>query len=167
MNPGGRHRRRFLQNTAALAGLALQPAQPPAANQELLIRRAYGRRSSFESSNARTMRPKAIRRCTSSWALSLPSSLHYVVSHGYEPPEIDPREHRLLIHGLVDSPPIFTMDELKRLPSVSQDPFHRVRWKHLVHASGRPRSRCNTRTGGRAAACGRVCSLALLLRRRA
>ena len=51
-----------------------------------------------------------------------PSSLHFVISHGYEPPDIDPREHRLLIHGMVDRPLIFTLEELKRLPSVSR--FH-------------------------------------------
>jgi len=30
--------------------------------------------------------------------------------------EIDPRKHRLMIHGLVDRPMVFTMDELKRFP---------------------------------------------------
>jgi sulfane dehydrogenase subunit SoxC len=35
-------------------------------------------------------------------------------------PVIDPAEHRLLIHGLVDRPLIFTMAELRRFPSVSR-----------------------------------------------
>jgi sulfane dehydrogenase subunit SoxC len=35
-------------------------------------------------------------------------------------PDIDPRKHRLLIHGLVERPVILTMDEIKRLPSVSR-----------------------------------------------
>jgi sulfane dehydrogenase subunit SoxC len=35
-------------------------------------------------------------------------------------PTIDPAEHRLLIHGMVDRPLIFTMDDLRRLPSVSR-----------------------------------------------
>ena len=34
-----------------------------------------------------------------------------------------PGEHRLLIHGMVDRPLIFTMEELKRLPSVSRIHF--------------------------------------------
>jgi sulfane dehydrogenase subunit SoxC len=51
-----------------------------------------------------------------------PASLHYIVSHGYEPPDIDPKEHRLLIHGMVDHPLIFSLDDLQRLPSVSR--FH-------------------------------------------
>jgi sulfane dehydrogenase subunit SoxC len=36
------------------------------------------------------------------------------------PPEIDPRSHTLMIHGLVDRPLTFTMDDLKRLPSVTR-----------------------------------------------
>ena len=31
-----------------------------------------------------------------------------------------PREHRLMIHGMVDRPLMFTMDELKRLPYVTR-----------------------------------------------
>jgi len=49
-----------------------------------------------------------------------PPALHFIVSHGYEPPDIDPQQHRLLIHGMVERPLIFTLDELKRLPSVSR-----------------------------------------------
>jgi len=53
-----------------------------------------------------------------------PASLHFVLSHGYDPPDIDPRQHRLMIHGMVDRPLIFTLEELERLPSVSR--FHFV-----------------------------------------
>ena len=35
-------------------------------------------------------------------------------------PDIDPRKHRLLIHGLVDRPVILTMEEIRRLPSTSR-----------------------------------------------
>jgi sulfane dehydrogenase subunit SoxC len=48
-----------------------------------------------------------------------PSALHYEV-HRSGVPDIDPRRHRLLIHGLVDRPVILTMDEIKRLPSISR-----------------------------------------------
>ena len=34
-------------------------------------------------------------------------------------PEIDPEQHRLLVHGLVQRPIILTMDDLMRFPSVS------------------------------------------------
>src|SRR6266542_154432 len=50
-----------------------------------------------------------------------PSSLHYVATtRGSFIPDIDPREHRLMIHGMVDRPLTFTMEELKRLPSVTR-----------------------------------------------
>ena len=49
-----------------------------------------------------------------------PAALHYVSSHGNGPPDIDPREHRLLINGMVERPLVFTMDELMRLPVVSR-----------------------------------------------
>jgi sulfane dehydrogenase subunit SoxC len=35
-------------------------------------------------------------------------------------PEIDPATHRLTIHGLVDRPLVFTVDEIRRMPSVSR-----------------------------------------------
>ena len=53
-----------------------------------------------------------------------PSSLFYVATHrGAFVPDIDPSEHRLMIHGMVDRPLTFTMDELKRLPYVSRVHF--------------------------------------------
>jgi sulfane dehydrogenase subunit SoxC len=50
-----------------------------------------------------------------------PSSLHYVATtRGSFVPDIDPKEHSLMIHGLVDRPLTFTMQDLKRLPSVTR-----------------------------------------------
>ncbi len=50
-----------------------------------------------------------------------PSSLHYVATtRGSFIPDIDPKEHRLMIHGMVDRPLTFTMEDLKRLPSVTR-----------------------------------------------
>jgi sulfane dehydrogenase subunit SoxC len=50
-----------------------------------------------------------------------PSSLHYVATtRGSFMPDIDPKEHTLMIHGLVDRPLTFTMEDLKRLPSVTR-----------------------------------------------
>jgi sulfane dehydrogenase subunit SoxC len=50
-----------------------------------------------------------------------PSALHYFgTTRGSFVPDIDPAEHRLLIHGMVDRELIFTMDELKRFPSVTR-----------------------------------------------
>ena len=47
-----------------------------------------------------------------------PSALHFTDEHG-EVPEVDPREHRLSIYGMVERPLTLTMEELMALPSVS------------------------------------------------
>ncbi len=50
-----------------------------------------------------------------------PSSLHYIATtRGSFLPDIDPKQHTLTIHGLVDRPLTLTMDELKRFPSVTR-----------------------------------------------
>ena len=63
-----------------------------------------------------------------------PSSLHYfATTRGAYLPDIDPREHRLMIHGLVDRPLTFTMEDLKRLPSVAR--------LHFIECAGNRSSR--------------------------
>jgi sulfane dehydrogenase subunit SoxC len=47
-----------------------------------------------------------------------PNALFYEIHFGGIP-AIDPSEHRLLVHGLVERPTLFTMDDLKRFPAVS------------------------------------------------
>jgi sulfane dehydrogenase subunit SoxC len=51
-----------------------------------------------------------------------PSGLHFERHHSGVP-EIDPSAHRLLIHGLVKRPLVFTMDSLLRYPMVSRIQF--------------------------------------------
>lgn len=48
-----------------------------------------------------------------------PSDLHYERHHAGVP-QIDPARHRLTIHGLVERPTVFTVDDLKRFASVSR-----------------------------------------------
>ena len=51
-----------------------------------------------------------------------PNGLHFERHHqGWH--DIDPAQHRLMIHGLVANPRVFTMDDLMRLPSVSRMHF--------------------------------------------
>jgi len=51
-----------------------------------------------------------------------PNGLHFVVSRtGF--PDIDPQKHRLVIHGLVRKPMVFTLDALARYPMVSETHF--------------------------------------------
>jgi sulfane dehydrogenase subunit SoxC len=47
-----------------------------------------------------------------------PNALFYEIHFGGIP-AIDPSEHRLLVHGLVERPTLFTMEDLKRFPAVS------------------------------------------------
>jgi sulfane dehydrogenase subunit SoxC len=135
------NRRGFLKGGATLAGLAAGGAKlgkgqtqetPPKKIDELI---AYGDRSRFVTS---TRKPVAERHSPDEFGLTFhvltplqdssgiitPSSLFYTATHrGAFVPDIDPREHRLMIHGMVDRPLVFTMDELKRLPYVSRIHF--------------------------------------------
>src|SRR4051812_28677017 len=135
------NRRRFLKGSAALAGLATggvrlakgQTQGTPAKKIDELI--AYGERSRFVTS---VRVPVAERHSPDEFGLTFhvltplqdsfgiitPSSLHYTATHrGAFVPDIDPREHRLMIHGMVDRPLVFTMEELKRMPYVSRIHF--------------------------------------------
>src|SRR4029077_4974299 len=47
---------------------------------------------------------------------STPSDLHYTRHHAGIP-TVDPTSFELLVHGLVDRPTVFRLDELRRLPS--------------------------------------------------
>lgn len=51
--------------------------------------------------------------------LITPSDLHYERHHGGVP-TIDPDRYELLVHGMVDRPTVFTLDDLKRLPSTTR-----------------------------------------------
>ncbi len=48
-----------------------------------------------------------------------PADLHFE-RHHHGIPDIDPAGYRLLVHGLVDRPTLFTLDDLKRFPQVSR-----------------------------------------------
>ncbi len=56
-----------------------------------------------------------------------PSDLHFERHHAGVP-EIDPQHYALLIHGMVERPMVFTLDDLKRFPSVSR--------VHFIECSG-------------------------------
>ena len=58
-----------------------------------------------------------------------PNGLFYERHHGGVP-TIDPAQHRLMLHGLVDKPLIFTMDDIRRFPSESRI--------HFLECSGNP-----------------------------
>ncbi len=51
-----------------------------------------------------------------------PSDLHYERSHSGAP-DLDPAKHRLLVHGMVQKPLVFNVDDLKAMPSISRVVF--------------------------------------------
>ena len=51
-----------------------------------------------------------------------PSGLHYERSHSGVP-DIDPAQHRLLVHGLVRQPLVFSLEDLSRYPRTSRIAF--------------------------------------------
>jgi sulfane dehydrogenase subunit SoxC len=112
---------------AIAAALSSCKRTPPAPEPGLLGKpvSAYGVRSTFETAARAlpdTRYPESASSRTplqDSCGILTPPSLHYERHHAGVP-KIDPAQHRLLIHGLVERPLIFTMDELRRLPSVSK-----------------------------------------------
>lgn len=85
----------------------------------------YGQRSPYEKSSRLLSQTTTPEEASSRTPLQdiqgmiTPSSLHFERHHAGVP-AIDPARHELLIHGLVDRPLVFTVDDLKRLPSVSR-----------------------------------------------
>jgi sulfane dehydrogenase subunit SoxC len=115
-------RRKVLQLGAALGGSMLSPAGSRSLGRPL---GPYGERSRFEKS-ARFTRPSKTPEAGSSstpladtYGILTPSSLHYERHHGGIP-DIDPASHRLLIEGMVERPLLLSVDDIRRLPSVSR-----------------------------------------------
>jgi sulfane dehydrogenase subunit SoxC len=149
MNSQKSDRRGFLKRSAALAGLAMgaipfangkaraavdqrtikEGVTPDEPNIQDLL---YGGRSRYETSVFRTPSPGrglaqvGLRNLTplqDSMGVITPASLHYIVARDLTLPNIDPSTHTLMIHGMVDRPVVYTMDEIKRLRSVSRVHF--------------------------------------------
>ncbi len=140
-----RGRRAFLGKSAALAGGALAAggvaAQstgnfPPNVPQWMkneghpLTWNPYGLPSEFEKHVIRRGRGDQVMPGSGSLQSPLqdlrgmitPNGLVFERSHAGIP-DIDPAQHRLMVHGLVRRPMIFTMDDLVRFPSVSRIHF--------------------------------------------
>ena len=134
-------RRAFLRGGAVLAAavtgytLTESAAAEPLVNDPWSkvsggISPAYEQRSRFETGTVRTQnnpkgepRPQNLR--TPHHLLNgtiTPNSVHFVVAMGGVP-DIDPDRHRLVIHGLVKRPLVFTLDALARYPMVSRVTF--------------------------------------------
>lgn len=138
-------RRTFLRNSAsALTGVlaggvgiasakeAVQSNLPPnvpvwtKTPGALTGSKLYGTPSPFEEGLVRLL-PKDQKQYSSLWTrtpwqdldgIITPNGLFYERHHNGVP-EINPAEHRLMVHGMVKNPLVFTVDEIRRFPSES------------------------------------------------
>jgi len=107
----------------------LPPNVPPWTTQQgaPILSPAYGVPSPFEHEVVRRARAKtrtstAASSCTPLQDLHgiiTPNGLHFERHHAGVP-VIDPDAHRLLVHGLIERPLTFTMNDLMRFPAVSR-----------------------------------------------
>ncbi len=123
-------RRAFIGLAGAAAASSLHPAaraQTTGAIRDLgETPSEYGRPSPFEDSRRWSRAPDATASSSNTPLADLegivtPSGLHFE-RHHTGVPAIDPDTHRLTIHGLVERPLVFTMEDLVRMPSASR--FH-------------------------------------------
>ena len=142
--PESRGRRTFIARGAAIAGsLAAAPrahamdtkplADPPWTRTlgAPILASPYGVPARYEANVVRRQSPGLTRTAQSSvsftplqslFGIITPSGLHYERHHAGVP-DVVPDQHRLLIHGLVRAPRLYTMDDIVRFPSVSRIHF--------------------------------------------
>ena len=122
-------RRRFLKSSAALGITAgvMRPSVGQSLHPDVIHvtePRPRGKLSKYEDTRRIGLRrpnsPEALTPLQDLQGIITPTELHFVVDHEsgvlYD---INPEEYRMKIHGMVDRPLVFTLDELKRLPSES------------------------------------------------
>ena len=141
-------RRLFLRRTLALGGGLLATTVSRAADDfsrnlppnipewqttlgAPILAEPYGVPSKYEANVRRRESPGLTRTPHSSVAFTplqnlfgiiTPSGLHFERHHAGVP-LIDPHQHRLMVHGMVGRPRVFSMDDITRFPSVSRIHF--------------------------------------------
>ena len=129
---------------AAVAGSSARAADPPQLPPWMQIPGAgmssYGSPAKYESKVVRTLiqsKPGTTGSGASRTPIEsldgmiTPNGLHFERHHSGVP-DIDPDKHRLLIHGLVRRPLIFTVDALLRYPMVSRIHFLECSGNRLI-----------------------------------
>ncbi len=143
-------RRQFLKRTLGAVGVASLPlpiSQALAASNgggnlapdvpewslsqgKPILSPAYGQPSRFEDGVVRTPTDLTPTK-TSSWSFTplqdlngtiTPNGLVFERHHGGVP-DIDPEQHQLMLHGMVEKPMIFDIAEIKRFPQVPMNRF--------------------------------------------
>ena len=114
--------------TAAGAETANLPPNVPPWTKQLGEPTAspYGKPSKFETRAVRNLYPGLTEPMSAYSTTPLqeldgiitPNGLFYERHHAGVP-QVDPAQHRLMIHGLVQKPLVFTVDELRQFPSES------------------------------------------------
>jgi sulfane dehydrogenase subunit SoxC len=138
--PASPRRRRFMGRgavaaAAAASGAAAADNLPPNAPQWMrepgasFLHPPYGLPSPFEQNVVRKLpdQPAAFPTATRTPLQSLfgshtPNGLFFERHHAGVP-AIDPAQHRLMLHGLVERPLLLSMKELMRFPAVSRSHF--------------------------------------------
>ena len=129
----GLNRRRFLEAglmsgttlwAAASSADAVDPTRNP--GKTFSETGAYGVRSPFDNGSRLALTRNgltggSLTPLASGHGIVTPAGLHYEAHHN-GCPTIDPNQHRLLIHGGVKSPKVFTVADLMRFPSITR--FH-------------------------------------------
>jgi len=89
--------------------------QTPSKFEKHVVRTLSNPQNEMRTSHART--PHQMLNGTVT-----PNSLHFTINHSGVP-EIDPGKHKLIIHGMVKQPLVFTLDTLSRYPLVTRMAF--------------------------------------------
>jgi sulfane dehydrogenase subunit SoxC len=96
-----------------------------------VVTNGYGMPSKYEANVQRRQSPGLTPQPQASisftplqnlFGIITPSGVHFERHHSGMP-EVDPEQHRLMIHGLVKRPLMLTMDDVMRFPSVSRIHF--------------------------------------------
>jgi sulfane dehydrogenase subunit SoxC len=138
-------RRKFLAlsaGAAALTSCAKTKQQQPAGLGAHM--RPYGERAPQEKT-VRILRELSASNGVGSsrtplqdlYGVITPSSLHFERHHSGVP-SLDPAGHTLLVHGLVERPLVFTMDDIRRFPSKSRICFLECSGNSVGDQAGKP-----------------------------
>ncbi len=141
--PASQLRRRFIRSSIAASALASGAgAAAQSSNATLIppwtrslgapvVTTGYGMPSKYEANVQRRQSPGLTPQPQASisftplqnlFGIITPAGVHFERHHSGMP-EVDPEQHRLLIHGLVKRPLMLTMDDVMRFPSVSRIHF--------------------------------------------
>jgi sulfane dehydrogenase subunit SoxC len=96
-------------------GDAIPPYQKPSGFEKAVVRTVDNPKNEPRNSRART--PHHLLK-----GIITPNGLHFTICHGGVP-DIDPAQHKLVIHGMVKQPLVFTLEDLERYPMVSRIGF--------------------------------------------